>query len=45
MPRFETWRRIPAAIRDHLIEPMRDPNVGLDDLNRLDNDDRFAAAA
>ena len=35
MPQIDTWRRIPAAIRDHLVERMHDRNVGLDDLNRL----------
>jgi hypothetical protein len=35
MPQIETWPRIPAAIRDHLVERMHDRNVGLDDLNRL----------
>jgi hypothetical protein len=35
MPRIETWPRIPAAIRDHLVERMHDRNIGLDDLNRL----------
>ena len=35
MPRIETWPRIPAAIRDHLIERMRDRNIRIEDLNRL----------
>ena len=35
MPTIETWPRIPAAIRDHLMERMRDRNIGLDDLNQL----------
>jgi hypothetical protein len=35
MPQIEAWPRIPAAIRDHLVERMHDRNVGLDDLNRL----------
>jgi hypothetical protein len=30
MPQIETWPRIPAAIRDHLVERMHDRNVGLD---------------
>jgi hypothetical protein len=34
MPQNETRPRIPAAIRDHLVERMH-RNVGLDDLNRL----------
>lgn len=35
MPQIETWPRIPAAIRDHLVERMHDRNISLDDLNRL----------
>lgn len=35
MPLIETWPRIPAAIRDHLVERMHDRNVSLDDLNFL----------
>jgi hypothetical protein len=35
MPQIEIWPRIPAAIRDHLVERMHDRNVGVDDLNRL----------
>jgi hypothetical protein len=35
MPQIETWPRIPAAIRDHLIERMRDRNIRVEDLNRL----------
>jgi len=35
MPQIESWPRIPAAIRDHLIERMRDRNISLDDLNQL----------
>ena len=35
MPQIESWPRIPAAIRDHLIDRMRDRNISLDDLNRL----------
>jgi hypothetical protein len=35
MPQIESWSRIPAAIRDHLIERMCDRNVSLDDLNQL----------
>lgn len=35
MPQIEIWPRIPAAIRDHLIERMRDRNISLDDLNEL----------
>ena len=35
MPQIETWSRIPAAIRDHLMERMRDRNISLQDLNNL----------
>ena len=35
MPQIEIWARIPTAIRDHLIERMRDRNISLDDLNQL----------
>ena len=35
MPQIETWSRIPAAIRNHLIERMRDRNIRIEDLNRL----------
>lgn len=35
MPQIETWSRLPQAIRDHLVERMRDRNIRLDDLNRL----------
>lgn len=35
MPQIETWQRIPAAIRDHLVERLHDRNINLDDLNRL----------
>ena len=35
MPQIETWDRLPAAIRDHLVERMRDRNIHLQDLNQL----------
>ncbi len=35
MPQIESWPRIPVAIRDHLIERMRDRGISLDDLNQL----------
>lgn len=35
MPQIEIWPRIPAAIRDHLIDRMRDRHISLDDLNQL----------
>jgi hypothetical protein len=35
MPQIETWSRLPAAVRDHLVEPMHDRNISLEDLNQL----------
>ena len=35
MPQIEAWSRIPGALRDHLIERMRDRQISIDDLNRL----------
>jgi hypothetical protein len=35
MPQIETWPRIPATIRDHLIERMRARNISIEDLNGL----------
>jgi hypothetical protein len=35
MPQIENWSRLPLAIRDHLVERMRDRNITLDDLNKL----------
>ena len=35
MPQIETWSRLPAAIRDHLVERMRDRKISLEDLNQL----------
>ena len=35
MPRIATWSQMPFAVRDHLIERMRDRNIGIEDLNRL----------
>jgi hypothetical protein len=35
MPQIESWPRIPAPIRNHLIDRMRDRNINLDDLNHL----------
>jgi hypothetical protein len=35
MPQIETWSRLPAAVRDHLVERMHDRNIGLQDLNQL----------
>jgi len=35
MPQIETWPRLPAAIREHLIERMRERKISLQDLNQL----------
>ncbi|MGC2474752.1 MAG: hypothetical protein WA485_10485 [Candidatus Sulfotelmatobacter sp.] len=35
MPQTETWSRLPAALRNHLVERMRDRNISLEDLNQL----------
>ncbi|HEV2713868.1 MAG TPA: hypothetical protein VGU64_01300 [Terriglobales bacterium] len=35
MPQIETWSHLPSAIRDHLVERMRERNITLDDLNKL----------
>jgi hypothetical protein len=35
MPQIESWSRLPQAVRDHLVERMRDPKISLDDLNQL----------
>ena len=35
MPQIETWSRLPPAVRDHLVERMRDRKISLDDLNQL----------
>ena len=35
MASIETWSKLPAAIRNHLIERMRDRNIRLEDLNTL----------
>jgi hypothetical protein len=32
---IERWSRMPAAVRDHLIERMKDRNISVADLNRL----------
>jgi hypothetical protein len=33
--KIETWSRLPAAIRDHLVKRMHDRNISLEDLNHL----------
>ena len=35
MPQIETWSRLPAPVRDHLVERMHDRDISLEDLNRL----------
>jgi hypothetical protein len=35
MPQIENWSRLPAAVRDHLIQRMHDRDIGLEDLNQL----------
>ena len=35
MPQIESWSRFPPAVRDHLIERMRDRKISLNDLNQL----------
>jgi hypothetical protein len=35
MPQIESWSRIPAAVRHHLIDRMHDRNISLTDLNQL----------
>ncbi len=35
MPKIETWDRLPAAVRQHLIERMRDRSISIADLNQL----------
>ena len=35
MPKIETWDKLPAAIRRHLMDRMRDRNIGIADLNEL----------
>ena len=35
MPQIETWSRLPTAIRDHLVDRMRDRHISVQDLNQL----------
>ncbi len=35
MPKIESWANFPAAVREHLIERMRDRLITVEDLNRL----------
>ena len=35
MPKIESWDNFPRAVRQHLIERMRDRSIGIPDLNQL----------
>ena len=35
MPTIKKWSELPVAIRNHLVDRMRDRNISVDDLNRL----------
>jgi len=35
MPQLERWDNLPAAVRQHLIERMRDRAISVSDLNQL----------
>jgi hypothetical protein len=35
MPKIATWDNLPAAIRQHLVERMRDRAISIADLNQL----------
>ena len=35
MAKIESWANLPAAIRDHLVERMRDRAISIADLNQL----------
>jgi len=35
MLQIETWSGLPRALRDHLVERMRDRNINSDHLNQL----------
>ncbi len=35
MPQLELWDSLPGAVRQHLIERMRDRAISLSDLNQL----------
>ena len=35
MPKIESWDNLPAGIREHLIDRMRDCSISIGDLNRL----------
>jgi hypothetical protein len=35
MPKIESWDKLPAPVRQHLIERMRDRAISIADLNQL----------
>jgi hypothetical protein len=35
MPRIASWNDLPANVRQHLLDRMRDRTISLDDLNQL----------
>ena len=35
MPRLQTWKNFPPAVRQHLMERMRDRRIRVEDLNKL----------
>ena len=35
MPKIQTWDELPIALREHLIERMRDRSIGIADLDKL----------
>ena len=35
MPKIQTWGNLPSGIRQHLIDRMRDREIGIADLNHL----------
>jgi hypothetical protein len=35
MPHLEAWNKLPPAIRQHLMDRMRDRRIGIADLNKL----------
>lgn len=35
MPAIRTWRELPSAVRNHLVERMHDRDISIEDLNQL----------
>jgi hypothetical protein len=35
MPKIESWDKLPAAVRTHLVDRMRDRAISIADLNQL----------